>query len=94
MCCRSMLALTLSSSPIKCAEPPLPVDAYDSVPGLAFASATSSLIVFTGNCGAHTIRYGAEPICVTVAKSRTGSYGNLGYNDTLIANAVGTSNNV
>ena len=49
MCCISTPAIDLNSSPDRCCDVPLPLDANVYLPGLAFISAISSATVFGGN---------------------------------------------
>ena len=51
MCSTSMPAMLLKSSPERCVELPAPDEANDSLPGCAFASATSSTTDFAGTSG-------------------------------------------
>jgi hypothetical protein len=56
----SMPVLKRNSSPDMCTDWPRPDDANDSLPGLAFASATSSATVFAGTAGFTTSTLGLE----------------------------------
>ena len=57
---------------------PGPAVALVSWPGLAFASAISSLIDFASTAGCTTTMYGVATASVTGVKSRNGWYGSFG----------------
>ena len=84
-CCMSTPAMLLKSSPDRCCDVPLPLEANVYLPGFAFISATSSATFFAGTFGLMTSRFGSRAISVIGTKSRTGSYGRLLYSDALIA---------
>ena len=53
-----------------CAEEPRPNEPYDSIPGLAFASLTSSWNVFAGTEGCTAITHGKRTSTVIGVKLR------------------------
>jgi hypothetical protein len=53
-----MPAIDLSNSPLNCVGVPVPPEAKLSAPGLALASAISSLTLVTGSDGGTTTRFG------------------------------------
>ena len=61
--------IILNISAARCDEPPVPLEAKLSVPGLALANWTSSLIDFTGTAGWTTTTSGADAIRLIGAKS-------------------------
>src|SRR5262245_48538610 len=76
-CSMSTPASSLNSSPPRCWNEPTPADAYWTSPGLDLASATSSLIEFTGRVGFTATTFGPEPITPIGANALIGSYGSL-----------------
>jgi hypothetical protein len=56
----------------------VPAEPYESLPGFAFASATSCFSVFAGTDGCTAIPVGTTVITAIGAKSRSGSYPTLG----------------
>jgi len=73
MCCISTPVIVLNSSPERCCDVPLPLDAKLYLPGLALSSAINSRTSFAGNSGLTTSMFGTRTISVIGAKSRTGS---------------------
>ena len=69
----SIFAVNLNSSPARCGRPPTPAEAKLSLPGCAFASATSSSILFAGTLLATTSISGTVTTRVIGAKSRATS---------------------
>ena len=65
--------IDLKSSPDRCCDVPLPLDANEYLPGLAFRSAISSFTSFAGTDGLITSMFGTRAISVIAAKSFTGS---------------------
>ncbi len=78
-CSRSMPASLLNSSMARCGSPPLPDEANVILPGRCFASAMSSCSDLGGNEGWIAISSAVMATVVMPAKSRTVSYGMLGY---------------
>ncbi len=70
-------ARSWKSSPTRWFELPVPAEAIVSLPGSAFARATSSASVF-GPAGFTTRMKGVEAIEITGAKSLSGLYGFFG----------------
>ena len=66
-------AIDLNISPARWIEPPWPMDAKLSLPGCAFANATSSLTDCAGTAGLTTRYIGEKYSIDTGAKSFTGS---------------------
>ena len=68
MCRISTSAVILNSSPARCRNVPTPDEAYCRSPGLALASATSSLMLFAGRPGLTVTTFGAATSMATGAK--------------------------
>ena len=69
----STLAVYLNNSPARCVTLPTPADAYCSLPGCFFASATSSATELTGRLGLTTSTTGLAAMMATGAKDLIGS---------------------
>lgn len=72
-----MPARIFSISPARWLEVAVPDEAIDSMPGFAFASATSSATAFAGTDGCTSSTFGIDTTCATGAKS-PGAYGSFG----------------
>ena len=66
-------AMLLKSSPDRCCDVPLPLDANEYLPGFAFNNAMSSATFFAGISGLTTSMFGTRAISVIGTKSFTGS---------------------
>src|SRR5262249_1225859 len=77
--------LALSISPSRCPPEPLPFEAKLRPPGFDLASATSSETERAGRSGGTASSCGKPHISVIGRKSLIGSYGSVGYSDTLAA---------
>ena len=75
MCCISVPDIALKSSPERCCDVPLPLEANEYLLGLAFRSAISSFTSFAGTAGLITSMFGTRAINVIATKSLIGSYG-------------------
>ena len=73
MCCMSTPAMLLKSSPDKCCDVPLPLDANEYLPGLAFNSVINSATFLAAMSGLMTSMFGTRAISVIGTKSFTGS---------------------
>src|ERR1700722_16871097 len=70
----SIPAMLLSILPARCGTAPVPVEANDSLPGLALAYAISSGMVLNGSAGLVTSTNGTWQSSAIGTKSATGSY--------------------
>ncbi len=77
MCTTSMPDICLKSSMLRCDELPLPTDAYESLPGFAFAYATSSAIECTGRLAVTASTLGWLVVVITGARSLSTLYGSF-----------------
>ena len=77
--------IDLKSSPERCCDVPLPLDANVYLPGFALSSTISSVTFFAGTSGLTTSMFGTRASSTIGTKSLTGSYGRLLYSDALIA---------
>ena len=79
-------AIVLNSSPDRCCDVPLPLEANEYLPGLALSSAISSFTSFAGSAGLITSMFGTRAISVigdeVLAPGRSGRFL---YSDALIA---------
>src|SRR6267378_731990 len=75
----STCAMYLNSSAARCCDVPTPAWPYESLPGCALASATSSATVLTGSSGGTASTFAAMNTCEIGAKSLRGSNGSVSY---------------
>jgi hypothetical protein len=72
-CCISTPAMPLNSSPERCCDVPLPLEAKFQLPGFAFMSLMSSATFLAGMSLLTTSMFGTRAISVIATKSFTGS---------------------
>ena len=72
-CTMRVRVTVLKSSAVRCVDEPLPLEAKESSPGRALASAMNSFTFFTGRLGVTTSSSGELDTTVIGAKSRIGS---------------------
>ncbi len=87
----STLAVLLNNSQARCWEVPLPAEPQFREPGLAFASATRSLIFLAGKLLLLTIIRGDEASMEIGVKSSIGSNGTLANRLELVTCVMGTT---